>query len=175
MRYMKTTAIILASALLFLVNASCVKDNTTTPSPEPTHGTTPPTSINKDVLLKLVNEARTSGYQCGSTYYPPVAPVTWNEQLENAAQKHSDYMNKTANFSHTGQGGSSAGDRIKSEGYQWSAYGENIAAGYSNEEAVMNGWLESQGHCKNIMNGKLTEMGVSISGAYWTQVFAAPL
>lgn len=172
---MKKTATLFALASLFIINTSCVKDNTATPSPKPTHGTTPPTKIDKELLIQLVNDARTSGHQCGTTYYPPVAPVQWNKELEAAAQSHSDYMNKTGTFSHTGRGGTSAGERIREQGYEWSAYGENIAAGHPNEEAVIHGWLESQGHCKNIMNGKLTEMGVAISGAYWTQVFAAPL
>ncbi|MBL7110644.1 MAG: hypothetical protein ISS19_01735 [Bacteroidales bacterium] len=44
----------------------------------------------------------------------------------------------------------------------------------STEKAVIEAWLDSPGHCKNIMNDKVTELGVATSGAYWTQVFAKP-
>ncbi len=41
------------------------------------------------------------------------------------------------------------------------------------EKKVIEGWLNSSGHCKNIMNGSVTEMGIATSGDYWTQVFAS--
>jgi uncharacterized protein YkwD len=82
-------------------------------------------------------------------------------------------MNKNNYFSHTGLDGSSPGDRITRVGYNWRAYGENIAKGYTSEQAVMNGWLQSEGHCKNIMSSNVKEMGVGRDGNYWTQVFAA--
>jgi uncharacterized protein YkwD len=49
-------------------------------------------------------------------------------------------------------------------------------------EVVVNGWLDSPGHCSNIMDTQYTEMGIaylvnrkSDAGIYWTQVFARPL
>jgi len=131
-----------------------------------------PVNPDKQLLLDLVNDYRTSGCNCGSEYYPPVNTVKWNDTLEIAAQNHSNYMNKNNNLDHSGSDGSSAGDRINSAGYSWSTYGENIAVGYSTEKAVVEGWIKSTGHCKNIMNENFLEMGVATSGAYWTQVFA---
>lgn len=130
-----------------------------------------PSNPSKNEMLRLVNNARKKGCNCGGKYYPPAEPLTWNNQLEDAAQKHSNYMNSTNRLSHTGRGNSSAGDRMKAEGYDWMSYGENIAAGYSSEEEAIQGWLNSAGHCKNIMNPKFKEMGVATSGAFWTQVF----
>ena len=49
---------------------------------------------------------------------------------------------------------------------------ENIANGYASEQSVMNGWLGSEGHCKNIMNGSFKEMGAGREGNYWTQILA---
>lgn len=46
--------------------------------------------------------------------------------------------------------------------------------GQQNEEEVMKSWLKSPGHCANIMNPDVTEVGVARSGTYWTQLFAAP-
>lgn len=124
-------------------------------------------------LLTLVNNARAKGCRCGGKYYRPAKPVVWNNQLEKAAKSHSNFMKKRNVLSHGGRGGSDAGRRITAAGYNWSTYGENIAEGYPDENAVIKGWLKSKGHCKNIMNPQFKEMGVARSGSFWTQVFAA--
>ena len=54
------------------------------------------------------------------------------------------------------------------------AGGENIARGYRDADAVMNGWLTSAGHCRNIMNPNVSEMGIGEVDNWWTQVFASP-
>ena len=133
-----------------------------------------PTNINKTKILKLINNARTKGCNCGSDYYPPVNKLVWNDKLEKAAQNHSNYMNTKNKFSHKGKNGSNPGTRISKTGYNWSTYGENIAAGNTTEEDVIQGWLDSPGHCSNLMNPDFTEVGVATSGPYWTQVFAKP-
>ena len=150
--------------------SSCTKETTTTPVQTGT-GKAPATP-SQQRLLDLVNNARTTGCQCGATYYPAVAAVTWHAELEDAAKLHSEYMNETGVLSHTGRNNSDAGTRITAAGYQWQAYGENIAEGYETEEDVMNAWLSSPGHCANIMDGDFKEMGVATSGRFWTQVFA---
>jgi len=38
---------------------------------------------------------------------------------------------------------------------------------------VIEGWLKSPGHCKNIMSQKYKEMGVARVGNYWTQTFGS--
>jgi uncharacterized protein YkwD len=102
---------------------------------------------------------------------PAISTVTWNESLAKAAYLHSKDMNDENYFSHTGKNGSDAGTRIEQQGYNWRTYGENIAKGYSNEQMVVEGWIESEGHCRNIMNPNFEEMGVGKEGEYWTQVF----
>ena len=128
-------------------------------------------SLDKTGILKLVNAARKKGCQCGSTYYYPAPALTWNDQLEQAAVAHSKDMFSKNYFSHTAQDGSRAGDRIEKAGYHWLMYGENIGLGYKNEKEVVEGWLKSPGHCKNIMNKDYKEMGVARAGNYWTQEF----
>src|SRR5688572_20445115 len=134
---------------LYLV--SCQKDtgpeNTTSANPSGN----PSITVNQATLLQVVNNLRQSGCTCGSTVMPPVAAVTWNDQLAVAALNHSNDMNTNNYFSHTALNGSTPGDRISAAGYAWKAYGENIAKGYSSEQAVIDGWLKSEDHCKNIM------------------------
>ncbi|WP_338766383.1 CAP domain-containing protein [Bernardetia sp. ABR2-2B] len=132
-----------------------------------------PNNVNKQELIRLVNEYRTEGCQCGNEQMLPVGAITWDEALEQAAYLHSKDMNDKNYFSHTGKDGSSAGDRIKRQGYDWRTYGENIAEGYTSEEAVIEGWKNSEGHCRNMMNANFEEMGVGRESNYWTQVFGA--
>ena len=135
----------------------------------------PPPGVNKTVLLQLVNDARKKGCRCDGTWYPPVAPLSWNNQLERAAYGHSSDMFRNKYFSHTGSDGSGTGERMTKAGYNWRFYGENIAQGYSSEKEVVAGWLSSPGHCANIMSKNYREMAVARVGDYWTQDFGSPL
>jgi len=132
-----------------------------------------PSTVNKTVLLQLVNDARKKGCNCGNTYYAPAPAVTWNDLLEKAAYNHSKDMYGNKYFSHTGSDGSGSGERISNVGYTWKFYGENIANGYQTEKEVVSGWLSSPGHCANIMNKNYREMGVARAGDYWTQEFGS--
>ncbi|QUJ70324.1 CAP domain-containing protein (plasmid) [Photobacterium sp. GJ3] len=134
-----------------------------------------------DEMLAAVNQARAQGQDCGGTWYPAVGALTWDYALEEAAFVHSSNMANYDFFSHTGIDGSTPSSRVTAQGYNWKTVGENIAAGQKSVSAVMQGWLDSPGHCKNIMNGSFTQMGASSVtnsgsqyGIYWTQVFAAP-
>jgi len=112
-------------------------------------------------------------------------PVMMDYRLRAAAEGHSQDMAINDFFSHTGSDGSSAGDRIEAQGYDWSRWGENIAAGYSSPESVVAGWMASSGHRANILNCSFIHIGVGYyylqndTGNvnyrhYWTQVFASP-
>jgi uncharacterized protein YkwD len=131
----------------------------------------PNSNFDKKLILDLVNAARKKGCQCGDTYFYQAPPLKWNEKLEKAAFQHSQDMLENKYFSHNSPDGKKAGDRLDRLGYRWTAYGENIAQGYSSEKQVVEGWLSSPGHCRNIMNKMYREMGVGRSGNYWTQTF----
>jgi uncharacterized protein YkwD len=110
-----------------------------------------------------------------------VPPLVMNPLLRQAAQAHSEDMLDNNFFSHTGSNGSSHGQRISATGYRAATTGENIAAGRSTADATMNQWMNSSGHCRNLMSADFTEIGVGHangSGAryrdYWTQKFGRP-
>ena len=130
-------------------------------------------TVNRELLLKLVNQARSKGVTCKGVYHPPVPPLTWNALLEKAAYGHSSEMLKKNYFSHIAKDGSTANQRIERAGYKWMAYGENIGYGYYSEAEVVAAWLTSPGHCANIMSNNFKEMGVGRAGDYWTLDFAA--
>lgn len=137
-------------------------------------------------VLRLTNEARARGHNCDSKgNKPATTPVTMEPRLRCAARLHSKYMAESGDFNHTQtKTGSTPQNRIEAAGYTWRTFGENIAAGQRTPEDVVNGWLDSDGHCDNIMNPAFTQLGVGYvlsSGAsgqrampYWTQNFAAP-
>ena len=132
----------------------------------------------KQEMLTAINDARASARMCGATHYSAAVSVTWNDDLADAAYKHSADMATNHFFSHTGSDGSSPATRISQEGYHWSALGENIAYGYPTVEDVIQGWLGSEGHCQNIMSPMFTEIGAAIAGntnvPYWTLDLANP-
>ncbi|MBU6952299.1 CAP domain-containing protein [Hahella sp. HN01] len=164
------------------LKATYVPDSGGDPDPDPkcADGGEGPSDVQKE-LLTAHNKARSQGRSCGGVYYDAAPALTWNCKLGKAATKHTKDMVDNNFFSHTGSDGSSVSDRVRAQGYQYRTVGENIAAGYSSVEQVMDGWLKSPGHCANIMRSSYTELGaekISTSTAdyphYWTSVFGAP-
>lgn len=131
-------------------------------------------NLNRHQILRLINDVRLEGCTCGSENMAPAEPLRWNDNLARAALSHSKDMNANNHFNHIGTDGTSFTDRMLQQGYAFQTGGENIAFGYGTEEEVVNGWLDSPGHCRNIMNPSYTEMGVARDGNYWTQVFGTP-
>lgn len=130
----------------------------------------------KKEFLSRINLARQKGCNCGNTFMPPAPPITWNDQLENAAREHALDMSERSYFSHTSKNGKSASDRIISAGYNYKGYksyavGENIAQGQMSIAEVMAGWLKSEGHCRNLMNPSFKEVGIAEIDHYWVQDF----
>lgn len=101
--------------------------------------------------------------------------LTVNAKLTKAAQDHSEDMAAHSNMSHTGSDGSDPGQRITRAGYQWSTYAENVAYGYDTAAKVMEGWMNSPGHKRNILDCNVKEIGIGLAqpGQYWTQDFGA--
>jgi uncharacterized protein YkwD len=131
----------------------------------------------RDEFLAAVNQARSASRICGNTPSGPSPPVSWSDNLAMAAYLHSEDMALNGFFSHTGSDGSSAGQRISRQGYLWSAYGENIAVGNPTVSSVLQGWLGSEGHCRNLMDPAFTEIGAGYAigpfggnpaARYWT-------
>lgn len=132
-------------------------------------------------MLDLVNEARNQARQCGEQSFDSVAPLTWSCKLFEAAKTHSDDMAENQYFSHTSPEGVGIEQRVDAQSYVWQTIGENIAAGHSSAVGAVEGWLESPGHCRNIMNSAFTQMGMAKADNpksrythYWTQTLGQP-
>ncbi len=94
-------------------------------------------------------------------------PLCVHPKLQKAARSHSKDMIRRDYFSHVTKGqNQDACKRIKSFGYRFRYCGENIAYGsgsYGEPERIMRSWMDSDGHRRNILNGKFREIGI---GAY---------
>ena len=63
-------------------------------------------------------------------------------------------------FDHTSQDGRSPFDRMKAAGFTGGAMAENIAVGYGTAAEVVEGWMNSDGHRRNILNCDYTMIGI---------------
>ncbi|EIC22958.1 CAP domain-containing protein [Thiorhodovibrio frisius] len=151
----------------------------------------------EQLMLELVNRARAdpnaeaAGYGIdlnadlapGSISPQAKQPLVMNTWLMDSARGHSAWMLENNIFSHTGEGGSSAGDRIAAAGYDFvapSTWGENISwRGTTSpmpldlEEYVHEqhkGLFLSKGHRLNIMGESFREIGIGqVSGVFTEQ------
>jgi uncharacterized protein YkwD len=133
-------------------------------------------------VLDETNYRRSLGADCGTEgVWPSAGPLTMNANLRYAARIHTDWMASVDDLSHDSPGGPIGDDlseRVDASGYNWVAIAENIAAGYSSPQDVLDGWMSSDGHCRNIMNSNYDEIGIGYvydsSTTYdhwWTQDF----
>lgn len=133
-------------------------------------------------VLRLTNAARASARTCGGQSFAATGPLSANPRLDAAAAAHATDMAQRNYFSHDSLDGRSPGDRITAAGYRWGGYAENIAAGHTTPAEVVDGWLASPGHCRNLMSPSYTELGVGRAtsssatyGTYWVQDFGVRL
>lgn len=121
------------------------------------------TAYEKEVI-RLVNEIRVKN---------GLKELTYDWELSRVARYKSQDMKDNKYFSHTSPIYGTPFQMIKNFGISYRSAGENIAKGYASPQAVVNGWMNSEGHRANILNSSFTHIGVGYvaSGNYWTQMF----
>lgn len=137
-------------------------------------------------LLELINRARldpateaarfgialNQGLAAGTIGTATQQVLAHDSQLELSAQRHSDWMLAADVFSHTGSGGSTATERMRAAGFEFSGSwrsGENLAlsgtTGSLNLQAAItqhyDGLFRSAGHRANTLNAAFAEIGVA--------------
>lgn len=115
-----------------------------------------------EAVLELVNAERAKN---------GLNALTLDSALSKVAEAHSKDMATRNFFSHTNPDGLSPFDRIKNAGISYKTAGENIAMGQKSAEQVVEAWMNSEGHRKNILNASFTKMGLGHVNNYWTQLF----
>ena len=105
-----------------------------------------------------------------------IGGISQNAALDAAAQIRAQEIVST--FSHSRPNGTSCFTVLDESGIVYMAAGENIAAGYGTPAEVMTGWMNSEGHRANILNGSFGQVGIGYYtdpntpyGTYWVQIF----
>ncbi len=147
---------------------------TPTPTPAPAPAPTPgppnpfPASSLAIQVFNLTNDFRAAN---------GVAPLVLNPMLTTSAQSFAELMEQLKFFAHNSPDGTTPGQRMEAAGFtNWTAWGENIAVGYTTAEDVVNGWINSPGHRANLLDSNFKELGVGNTtggSPYWVQDFGA--
>jgi hypothetical protein len=95
-----------------------------------------------------------------------VAPLLVSPTLNTAAAWKSEDMAGTGILDHTDSAGRSPYQRAVQCGYPGGA-AENAAMGYPTASAVVQAWINSDGHRRNLL-GPYSVMGIGRSGNWWT-------
>jgi len=118
-------------------------------------------------VFKLTNQER---------IYAGLPALTYNNVLEDGAMIRAEEIIQS--FSHTRPDGSKF-FTVFNNTYAFHLMGENLAAGFNSAAAVVNGWMNSEGHRANILKDGYTQIGIGIAKdkdgrIYWVQIFADP-
>lgn len=97
-------------------------------------------------------------------------PLLWVREVAVVAQRHSENMYRHNFFDHVDQDGHNPFQRLQGARIQYRLAAENIAAGQWTADMVLEAWLSSPGHRKNIENCALLEHGVGLSHNRWTHL-----
>ncbi len=145
----------------------------------------------KSNYLDAINAARAETQDCRSAgIFEPAPDLRWDDRLGNTAWEHSNDMAQSNTFAHEGSGtasdrtaqeeglgrGSHFSERIRHQGYtDYRTVGENIAAGATSPQDVIEMWLQSDQHCANLMNPNFSDTGMALVekdhtdyGTYWS-------
>ncbi len=140
------------------------KPSTDKPSTDKPSVSVTNTSTYEQQVIDLINEIRIKN---------GLSPLTENTALSRCAKAKSQDMHDKRYFSHQSPTYGSPFDMMKQFGITYRTAGENIAMGQSTPQAVVNAWMNSEGHRANILNASFTQIGMGYvaDGHYWTQQF----
>lgn len=99
-------------------------------------------------------------------------PLVGSSKLSRVASGHAVDMYNEGYFSHVSLDGRTMADRLHEGDVKYRAAGENIAWGQKTAEKVMQAWMKSPGHRKNILNPKFGKIGIARAGNVWVQNFS---
>lgn len=116
-----------------------------------------PSEMQQEVL-RLVNIEREKA---------GLAPLEYVFSLQEAADLRASEIKQS--FSHTRPDGNSCFTVL--DGFNYYAAGENIAKGYRTPEAVVEGWMNSDGHRANILSPDFNGIVIGFEDYHWVQLF----
>lgn len=137
---------------------------TTTPADNTNDSATESLSDYESEVLSLINSERAKN---------GLSALSIDSNVQKAAAVRANEI--TESFSHTRPNGTTCFTALAENGATYTKAGENIAYGQRSAQEVVNAWMNSEGHRKNILTPDFTKTGigcVSVNGTlYWTQFF----
>jgi uncharacterized protein YkwD len=123
----------------------------------------------EEEVVIATNAARAKPQDCRTAgQYEPVGPLVMEPRLRCAARLHALYMaGAIDDFAHESREGSVPKQRVLDAGYLYSVMGETLAVNLKSPEDVVQGWLESDGHCKVLMMPEFTDVGIGYAFGKW--------
>jgi uncharacterized protein YkwD len=122
-------------------------------------------------FTEAVNELRSGGCRCGGKYFKPVGAVKYNEQLAQSAAIHAQDIRRQRRLNHYSSNGLNIGQRVDRVGYRWAVVGENLAFGHESIQEVIRAWIDSNTHCRLLMDDRFRDIGLAKLGSYWVLHF----
>ena len=158
---------------------SSSKATTTKPTTKATTTKTTPTTTKKtttttagyvsnyeEQVLTLVNAERKKEGK---------APLAMDAKLREAAKVRAEEISREGHFSHERPDRSFFFSIYDEFNISYAFQGENIAMGYGTPAAVMEGWMNSEGHRENILTDEYSAIGIGCykkeGNIYWVQLF----
>ena len=163
-----------ASAVALLVIGCAIPAGTPAPSPS--------TRVGESAGKYGTTEARILNLINAERQRQGLPALLYNAQLDRMAKIQAENMAYFQKMAHTIPESQlpTLGDRARHVGYPFGRLAENVALGYPNAETVVQGWMNSSGHRRNILDGTVEETGIGIARSsagslYYCQVFGRRL
>lgn len=142
----------------------------------------------KKAILDYSNAQRKQGAFCGERYFAATTSLIWNDLLAKAAWQHAEDQAANQFLGHRSSDNKDLANRLDALGYQWHNIGENVGFGNDKQgfgntaKNAVNTWMNSPGHCANLMNPAFQELGAAAAKGkcepchclYWTVIFGTP-
>lgn len=129
------------------------------------------TNIDRIDLIKQINEVRQTQQTCGSKIMPAVAPLIWNDLLEDASELHAKDM--AANNFSAGTNpatGVSVFDHVKAVNYPYVTITAQFGVSYTSATTTVERLIGVDSICESLMDAKFKEVGTFSQGDYWIQL-----
>jgi hypothetical protein len=110
--------------------------------------------LTRQTVIRLTNEARASN---------GLTDLTENDLLDAIAEERAKDMLNKQYFAHVSPSGEQVTDVAQRVGYHYKILAENIAEGlFRTNQKLVDGWMQSPGHRKNILREEVREIGTSV-------------
>jgi uncharacterized protein YkwD len=104
-----------------------------------------------------------------------LSPLSYDPHLAAAAKAQCAIMITHGKIGHAFGPGTSFSERMRRAGVASGYHAENVARGQRSVAEVMQAWMNSRGHRRNMLDPKMSHFGLASKGGYWTLDLAGPV